>query len=256
MREALTSYFKAIDGSHAFAVGRFVCPAEKLRELGAELSRFEDSPTIPLAVVGRISHSEDDWEPARVADADDMNAFMDDAEELADIEAYEVALPKIALLEEHLQDLNAFSEVEVCVGLPWEEDLQEALAQVSDADFAIVQGQEPTTVAHAARFIHGCDALELPFKIAGRFAQPFGDGKHLGALNVLAAAALVTSEDLSSKQVEQVLSAGADAFQFGNDFLAFGEYKAPLNAIDESRELLAALSVGSLELLKWLAKAR
>lgn len=256
MREALASYFKAIDGSYAFAVGRFVCPAEKLRELGAELSRLEDVPTIPLAVVGRVALTAEDWEPARVADADDMNAFMDDAEELADIEAYEVTLPKVDGLEEHLNDLNAFSEVEVCVGLPWEEDLTEALALVSDADFAIVQGQEPVSYAQAARFIHGCDALELPFKISGRFAQPFSDGKHLGALNVLAAGALVTSEDLSSKQVEQVLSANADAFQFGNDALIFGEYKATLNAIDESRELLAALSVGSLELLKWLSKAR
>jgi hypothetical protein len=213
-----------------------------------------EAPKIPVTVAGRTSHDEESWEPARSQDADDMNAFLDDAEDLADIEAYEVTLPKLALLDEHLNDLKAFSEVEVCIGLPWADELYDALATVSDADFALVQGHEPATPVQVAALIHGCDAIELPYKVTGRFAGAFTEGSKLGVVNVLAAGALTTAEDLSKKQVEQILTTSGDKLVFSEEGITFGEFKADLSAIDDSREFLAAVGVGSLDFLRWVAK--
>ena len=258
MADAVANYHRYGMGSEQWIVSRFVCSTARLEELAQELER-QAIQGVAVSAVGRPSTDRASWEAALEQDARDMNAF--NGRGCGDVEAFEIRVPSNAAIDECVRDLRGFDEADVFVELPWEAGLGESLHALGDTQWLAAKARTGGLTADAfpcaedlAGFLHLAISLDLDFKLTAGLHHPFRQwrdevqGPMHGFLNVLAATALIFSEDMPRSLVAKLLlDEDPSAFRFDDQRVAWQGHEADLHAITEARRRLVAFGSCSVE---------
>jgi hypothetical protein len=249
--EALERYLRYRAGSENWILSRLVCPVKNLKELADRLDEIELDSPLPVAVVGAPTSSPATWEDELAACAEAMNEFDSETPDFVEVAAFEIRPPAAMRPDEVLRDLKGFSEVDVFVessrSVP--EGLVEAIAE-SDWAFLKVDlsGTSRPDSFTIAKLIHEAIALELPFKIVQGSGRSVTNGAEFGLVNLFGAVAVGLSEDLSSRELEAVLTDGEwTHWQFDQNSISFRGWEADGEAIDQARDVLLDAECFSVE---------
>lgn len=251
MGDALKEYLEIVHGPDKWLVDRFACPSGKLQDLTIELTDHPDEPFVPLAVIGSGQADHKHWRHGIEHDALEMTKFQGAVEDLAEIQAYEVRVPDHEHLAEYVGDLQAFANVDLFVELPWGPEMADSLAVLAETEIAFAKARTGGLEASAfpssgdlAGFIQQCVQLDLTFKLTAGLHHPLPTiDPHTGAtmhgfLNVLAATALALSEDLSRREMEDLLDErDPKAFGFKRESLVWREHRATIEDVENARTL-------------------
>ncbi len=257
MSDAIAEYLAIVQGEDKWIVDRFSCPIGKLGDLAVELAEHPEEPFVPVAVIGTQQPDHKHWKHGLEHDAAEIARFQKAAENHAEVQAYEARVPDHRHLADYVADLKAFNNVDLFVELPWGEEMADSLALMAEMDVACAKartgGAEPSAFPSAeavAAFIQQCVQLDLSFKLTAGLHHPLprtdpatGAQMH-GFLNVIAATALALADDLSRRELEDVLSSSEPkAFTFKRDTLVWKQHKATFEGVENARTLF--LSFGS-----------
>lgn len=227
--EDASAEFQAIMGSpDRFWTRRFIVKAPQLGELQGSMREW------PLAIVAR---------PAAEGLRGQLNAIIDDlaalAEDEGQPETLELAIPpQEAALKEALGVMKKRADdlagTQVYFELGWGDDLADLMSEAAsiweDTGFKArtggVTAAEFPSPGRLAEFLHTATSLDLPFKLTAGLHDPITHADEalgvtrFGFLNALGAAALARSEDLSTREVHDLLLAddvrdGAAGFNLG-----------------------------------------
>jgi hypothetical protein len=238
LEDAFCRYQAYREGDESRILGRFVCPASKLGELAALVG---DKGTT-VAVVG----SGGEWASALEGDARWMSEFEDRAPQ-ASIAAYETRLPPDGRIESVLRDLGAFCQVDAFLELPLDDDLPDRLSALAENGHVLAKaragGDSVPSKESLAGFLHGCVSLDLPFKLTAGLHHLFASPERHGLLNVLGAVALALAEDLSKRQLGEILASDRRLWKLGDGKIGFEDYEADVDDAAFARDLFR--SVGS-----------
>jgi hypothetical protein len=275
MREAVAEYSQILSSSHSWLVDRFACTAERLDELGKELAADPPSNPVQLSVIGSPSLDREGWKRGIERDGELMTSFLRDSHGLAEIQAYEVKTPDQKHLEEYVRDLRQFTGVDVFTELGWTPELNDSLALLAEMETAFAKMRTGGLVKEAfpsssqlAQLISQCCQLDLTFKLTAGLHHPLPHevaetgARHHGFLNVLAACALAISEELSAKEIADILDeTRPKEFHFRRDGISLHEHRASPEDVENSRTLLVSFGscsvaepVADLEKLGFLGK--
>lgn len=274
MNSSVESYLRYAHGEDAWILSRFVCSAGRLPELLAELGEHtpeevSQRDAIPLSIVGNAPQDHKHWAHSIEHDAHEMERFQKACDRRAELEAYEIRVPDHTHLEEYLRTLEGFQNVETFVELPWDGALAESIALISETDIDGVKARTGGLDASAfpstdqlAEFIRGAVQADCAFKCTAGLHEPvahfdeaLGALRH-GFLNVLVATALAIREDLSRKEIAEILANTFEAeFQIREDFLQYQGARIDLDLADQARESFVSFGSCSIdEPLAGLAK--
>jgi hypothetical protein len=260
MAEAFNDYLRFKTGPEAWIVGRFVCPAARLPEL-LPLTRNYMDEVVEIAVIGTPAPDHRTWGECLERDARIMEKFRVAAEGHAEISAFEVKVPDHAHLSEYLRDLHAFDDAEIFVEFPWGDGMVESLGTLAESGFADAKARTGGTRATAfpssaqlAQFIQCCVQADLPFKCTAGLhhalpkLDPLIEVRMHGFLNVFFAATLALADDLSVREIEDLLNEDKpEAFQVSQDWIGWRSHRADLDQIDFAREILMGFGSCSVE---------
>lgn len=270
VKEALEIYLDAKHGEDRWLVSRFVCSVNRLGELATELAEHPEEPYIPVAVIGTVAADHKHWGSAREHDAVEMTRFESAAENHAEIQAYEVRIPDHTHAEEYLRDLNAFTQVDVFVELPWDKELADTMTVLAESEGLFAKARTGGTDAAAfpasedlAIYLQHLAHLDLMGKLTAGLHRPLPhqdptlNVRHHGFINVLVAHCLAANADLSAREIADVLdTTDPAAFTFDDEGLAWQGHRADLDQIAEARDLLVSFGSCSItEPLEGLAAA-
>lgn len=213
--ESLSNYHAYRSSDKAWIVGSLAWSCAALADLTPLVGGNEE---VELALIGRPSTSWETWQEAREQDVNDFNAAIEAAPLLA-AATYECRIADLAKIAETLVSLKGLSkETDVYLELPWDQPLEDALADIAEQDWARVKFRtggvakeaypSPTQLAVA---IKGCVDLEVEFKLTAGLHEPIahidstnGAFAH-GFLNVLMATAMAYSDDASVADMTKIL---------------------------------------------------
>jgi hypothetical protein len=130
--------------------------------------------------------------------------------------------------------------------------MADSVAMLTEAEWPGAKARTGGTDATAfpssdqlAGFLHACVSLDQPFKLTAGLHHPLprkdkATGAQLhGFLNVLGATALAISEDLSRRQIVEVLDDDRrESWAFDRNGLKWRDHQVSNDAIDEARGLL------------------
>lgn len=231
-----------VGGAHP-QLGSLRCRAEDLNAVAERLraSVPEDGhpPTpIPISITGRSS-VDSEWDSDRVSDAADLNRFLAQTEEIAEIAAYEVPAPD-ANPEERLHDLHGFSTVELYLVLPGGAKGEDWVAAIAEEEWigASLDLDLLASVDSRADAVHAVTSLDVPFRVRGGTT---GQG-----IALLAAAALSISADLSKREIATVLDR-PELLLWGADSVRWNEWTATAEAVEHIRDLCGGIDVGDVD---------
>lgn len=261
LSEAVDEFLGIVHGPNKWLVDRFACPVGKLPELAIELAEHPDEPFVPVAVIGTVQPDHKHWKHGLEHDAAVMTKFVQAAENHAEIQAYEVRLPDHAHVTEYVSELRPFANIDLFAELPWSPEMPSSLAMLAEAEVASakartggIEASAFPSAADLAGFIQQCVQLDLGFKLTAGLHHPLptrdeklGVTMH-GFLNVLAATAFASSEDLSTRELEEVLRETApNAFGFKRDSLTWREHRASLDDVEFARTLFFSFGSCSVQ---------
>lgn len=237
--ESLENHLRVRSSMDGWATGNFVCPSHRVAELAEGAPRpHRPDDFLPVTVIAGPSGSVDEWETTLENDAKTMNAFHGRVGDAAEVVAYDVTPPAGLTVERYLRDLQGFQESDVFVQLGLKDGFEDALAAMADAEWlgAKFVG-DGVDIRRLAQFIRSCVDLELAFK-AGSLARPFTQGDQVGFLNVFAATALALGEELSVKEIEQVLREARPAtLKLDTKGMRWREIEIDSDTVEEARDL-------------------
>jgi hypothetical protein len=259
MKEAVENYLKYRQGIESRFLGRFVCSAARLEELGQAIP--PNSEAIPISVIGASAADKENWGEVLAQDAQAMTRFMAKIGDRADIEAYEVRVPDHENLPEYLSDLRAFNQVDVYCELPWGPEMADSLGLIAEQDWIGAKARTGGLEAKAfpssleiAEFLQQCAQLDLVHKLTAGLHHPVRGyreevkTKMHGFLNVLVASALLQAHDLTKKEVEGILDCeDATLFGFAKSQITFGEWSADDEDIASARSIFAGIGSCSVQ---------
>jgi hypothetical protein len=260
--EALGEYLEIVSGPDKWIVDRFACPVGKLPDLAVQLNEHPDEPFVAVSVIGTVQPDHKHWKHGIEHDAAEMTRFQRTVENRAEVQAYEVRVPDHTRIAEYVNDLKSFTNIDLFVELPWGPGMTESLATIAELEIAWAKartgGLEVSAFPSAedlAAFIQQCVQLDLGFKLTAGLHHPLptrdvdtGATMH-GFLNVIAATALSLSEDLSKREIEELLSdSSPKAFSFKRETLIWRDHKATFEDLENARTLF--ISFGSCSVLE------
>lgn len=249
MREAVRNYATYLESADAWALGRFVVPVARLRELDecAALSPSAESPWRLSALAG--VGGTDDWATVEkfagngsIVDALELRIISPD-----DVRAAAARLPK---------DLDAFYEI------PIDDDpgqLVAAIARVGGKAKVRTGGVTADAFPRAgdlARFIVTCAGAGVAFKATAGLHHPLratyrltydadsARGEMFGFVNVLLAAVFAREGLPTSAVAELLAERNPTAFRFRTDSVEWRDQRVGMDALAATRRALA-LSFGS-----------
>jgi hypothetical protein len=255
--DAVEEYLGIIEGPDKWIVDRFACPVGKLNDLSVELTERPDEPFVPVSVIGTAQADRKHWKHGIEHDAAEMTKFQKSVENHAEIQAFEIRVPDHEHLADYVSDLRAFTNIDLFVELPWGAQMTESLAALAEMEVVCAKARTGGLEASAfpsagdlAAFIQQCVQLDLAFKLTAGLHHPLpvndpatGATMH-GFLNVLAATAFGLSEDLSRREIEELLSdRDPKAFGFKRDTLVWRGHRASFDDVENARTLF--ISFGS-----------
>lgn len=270
MDAVVEAYARDLVGSHAWMLGRLVCPASRLGELSTHAAALMPGT---FATSGYREHAvgAEPWGVTVVADVDlpravemigefnarhsteDAGLAMADAVEFKITSAGQVE----ALLDEVPDELTPFVEIPVdrdCRGLVAALAGEQCCAKIRTGG---VTPEAFPTCDQVAEFLHACNAADVPFKataglhhvVRGSHALTYEPGSACatmhGFLNVFAAAALARAGRLPLAETVALLGeSDPRAIKFDGAKLSWRRWTVDAAAIAHVRESFA-LSYGS-----------
>lgn len=220
IQEAGVLYGEHQQGEESWLMDRFICPANRLNELGRFLSEFNTEQAEPweLAVVGTTLDSEPE-------DATLIEQFEAEYGRWAVASTYEAKCSEIPALS--VLKTLAQREYECFLELPWHDsmtDIASAIAEVEGVGIkARTGGTSPElfpSTENLAKFLKLAVDLELRFKLTAGLHSPLRHvdpklGPMHGFLNCLIGACASWTYDLSTSEVVQILELDhVEAFVF------------------------------------------
>lgn len=274
MPAAVETFARARAGEHAWMLGRFVCPAERLEELSAAASALMPGTYATSGYRERADSGEpwgvgvlvDASSPARLeADLARMEAFnrrhsSEDAG-LALADVVEVRVNDVrqidAVIDALPEEVFPFFEFPVttdCRGFVAALAGNTAGAKIRTGG---VVGNAFPTADEVSEFVHACAAADVPFKATAGLHHPVRGNHPLtyepgsascvmhGFLNLFVAAVLAQSIRPDQNLTRQILAEEDPAeFRFSEEVMGWREFLAETAAVARSREGFA-LSFGS-----------
>jgi len=256
MEDAVAEYLELLNGEDSWLVSRFICPSERLEELGDELESQKAEIGFGISVVGTGGADANAFSRGVVQDASNLAVFTGRCSDICLIEAYEVKAPQMEF-KAAIRALGPFRELEVFMELPWNDSMHDYLHSLAETDWIGAKARTGGLEAAAfpsseklAGFIHECLNLNLMFKLTAglhhpirRFDPELNTTMH-GFLNVLVAAAIADENELTRKEVVRMLEeTDPAAFSFTQDAVTWRDWEAGLEAIEDARGLF--ISYGS-----------
>lgn len=260
--------------SRAFMLGRFICPAGRLRQLDPLRGQFSTgNPPVPFSVLGR----RDPHLPEFLAGLEDdlalVNEFLEFHQGNARVEAFETVFPEAALLGEAEADSLAGKAVdlirrrgpaglelffEVLPGSGWKDRVRRAAAALAPHEGAGLKVRTGGTEAAAipsprqvAQALVACRDAEAPFKATAGLHHPLRhtdsalQAKMHGFFNVFGAAILAYAQRLGEARLLEILEdEKASSFSFGPAALAWRDHQVALADVERARARFAT-SFGS-----------
>jgi hypothetical protein len=270
MQTSVENYARSAQGEERSMLGRFICPASRLREFSSAAA-----PMLPgtFATSGYREHADsmEAWPVSVVADValdeaiDLISRFNEhhDREEhgLATIDAIELRPMPIGQIDDALDaipdDLMAFFEID------WRSDPRGTIASLSGTGCAAkirTGGVTPDAIPPAdvvAGFIGACMLADVALKGTAGMHHPLRSEHRLtyaadapravmhGFVNFFLACALLHARAIDQDAAARLLDeADPAAFDFGDDRAAWRGRSADLDAIARARQHFA-LSYGS-----------
>ncbi|MEA2552692.1 MAG: hypothetical protein QOJ65_868 [Fimbriimonadaceae bacterium] len=259
--DSVENYLRYCQGPEKWIVSRFVCSTGKLPELARELAEHPEEPLVPVTVVGQASTDRKTWEHALTHDSQAMNKFLIDAENHAEIEAFEIRAPDHEHLQSYIKDLHGFNDVDVFVELPWSPAMDESLSLLAESEWLNAKGRTGgleasafPTIEEVAGFVQQCAHLDLRFKLTAGLHHPLprkddaSGGNMHGFLNILVALAQLHAHELNRREIEAILAeADPSAFAFSDDGVAYRGQKASMDDVAAAREVFVSYGSCSVE---------
>jgi len=244
MEAAIQQHTASRAGSHAWMLGRFICPAERLPELAGRLESL------------------DRWRVSLLLDAAALDAgleagaaFLERERGRVEVELVETKLPStdaasVGDLLEWVDGVGLggalpFLEVEPGPGL---DDALGAIAEYAAGAKLRCGGATAElfpSPAGVAAFLDGCRRLGLRCKATAGLHHPFRHVDpetglvHHGFVNLVGAAVLAREHDLSPDEIEAIVAEeDPRAFELSADRFRWRELDAGASAVEEARRSL------------------
>lgn len=215
--ESLANYRSYRNGPENWILGSLAWSCSTLSGLAALLTPNDE---IELALIGRPSTSWETWQDARLQDVEDVNFLLEKCPGVA-AATYESRLDDLSRITDALNSLRSLGkETDIYFELPWDQPLDDALAEIATQEWARVKFRiggktkdaypSPTQLASV---IKQCIDLEIEFKLTAGLHEPVahidvsnGAFAH-GFLNVLMATSAAFEDDASIDELAAILGA-------------------------------------------------
>jgi hypothetical protein len=270
LSEAAPNFAAYRRGADAWMLGRFICPAARLRELAPYTDLFTPEDPFPVAALGTGGPDAEAFLAALSADLRAVEAFEAEHPHRVRADVLEVRLPDpvaeaggpalagaLRQMEEGLADAEARFErvyVEFPLAGEWRATIGEGVAALARAGGPVPVGLKLRcggltpdafpTAEQVAFVIAQCRDARLPFKATAGLHHPFRfhdrdlEVTRHGFVNVFGAAVLAHALDLSEAALRQVLrSEQPKAFSFDEGF-AFQDLSASVSQVEAARRAL------------------
>lgn len=247
-------YRKSCDG---WIVGSLAWSCSALDAL-TPLVKSEDE--FELALIGRPSNSWDTWLDAREQDIQDINKALESAPGLA-AATYESKIADLSKITESLGSLRILSrDIDIYVELPWDEPLEDVLAEIAAQEWARVKFRTGGAAKEAyptpdqlANVIKQCVDLEVEFKLTAGLHEPIahidesnGAFAH-GFLNVMMATAIAFQDDASQREIADVLSSSDASLWSVKKGLSFDGKTLDEDALNNARSFFGSFGSCSVD---------
>jgi len=253
MADAVSEFIELLNGPESWLVNRFVCPASRLEEFADELEAQKCELNFGVTVIGTGGNDAHAFSKGVIQDASSFVLFNSRCSDICGIEAYEVRAPQMEF-KAALRSLGPFRELEVYIELPWNDELDDRLHQIAEADWLGAKARTGGLEASAfpstdqlAMFIQECLNLNVDFKLTAglhhpiRQVDPLTGAMMHGFLNVLVAAALADETELSRKEIAKILDeTDPAAFSFTQDVIAWRDMECSLEGVEDMRGLFGS----------------
>lgn len=247
MRAAVDEYLGHLNSHESWIVNRFICPASRLGELASVLEANRPEASFGLSVIG--TGAVDAFSDSVKRDAEAIEDFEHKFEGQFFAEAYEVKAPEN--LKAGARAVQQLAPLDVFLEVPWGLEMNDKLHAIAEGGTlgakartgGLTKDAFPDSESLAA-FLQECMNLDLPFKLTAGLHHPLphveeqtGGSMH-GFLNVLVAAALVQTHDLSRAELVQLLGErDQKAFTFREKAVVWRGNDAGIDDIEEMRSL-------------------
>ena len=212
---ALAKYRTYRSGAESWILGSLAWSCSTLSELGQLLTPNDE---IELALIGRPSTNWQTWQDARLQDVEDVNLLLEKAPNVA-AATYESRIDDLSHISEVLNSLRSLGkETDIYIELPWDQPIDDALAEIAMAEWARVKFRTGgktkdayPTPTQLASVLKQCIDLEIEFKLTAGLHEPIshidastGVLAH-GFLNVLMATSAAYQDDASVDEISAIL---------------------------------------------------
>jgi hypothetical protein len=270
--EAIRNYARYRQGPDAWMLGRFICPAARLGELGAYRVLFQDGPPLAVSALGRGGDSAEEFLAGLRADLADITAFRERHGDRVTVDVLELRLPGKALAPDPASLGQLLPEV---VGLlrptglslfnEFPPGLDRGLLSYLLVRFNTQLGRpaglklrcgglEASAFPPAQRValaLWTCADFRVPFKATAGLHHPFPHfdpglrATMHGFVNLFAAGVFAHAHGLDTERIQAVLTDNDPAhFRFDDSGLRWGDRYVPTPDIAAARRD-AVLSFGS-----------
>jgi hypothetical protein len=262
--QAVRNYARYRREPEGWMLGRFLCPATRLTEVGSFCSTlFADKPCI-VSAVGRGGGTLEEFERGLQEDVPAIAAFT---EKNAMVDAFETRLPltavsrdvvRAALVSLVTKHMAAVFHLRPCVEMgfsgDWRSLMRELLQKSSSACFKLRCGglevsafPSPEQIAFV---IAACRDAGVALKFTAGLHHPirhfntYAQTKMHGFINLFAAGALAHARKLTEQQIQPIIEdEDAGHFHFDDSGLTWKDLSATLEEIEAARTHV--LSFGS-----------
>ena len=247
---ALANYRSYRSGSESWILGSLAWSCSTLSELGQLLTPNDE---IELALIGRPSTNWETWQDARLQDVEDVNLLLEKAPNVA-AATYESRIDDLSRITEVLNSLRSLgTETDIYIELPWDQPIDDALAEIATAEWARVKFRTggktkdayPTPV-QLASVLKQCIDLEIEFKLTAGLHEPIahidktnGAFAH-GFLNVLMATSAAYQDDASVDEIATILESSEPSLWSLKKGLSFEGKLLSADDLDNARSFFGS----------------
>ena len=279
--EAIRNYARYRCAKEAWMLGRFVCPASRLKELVPYVDElFSTERTLRLSLLGRGGETSEQFLKGMKSDLDDISEFCARTDARRAVEAFEVRLPDDAsdeggvcqLLDSvaKMSDAHQTDRLPIFYEPPCETEWRSAwpaimrgIAQHGGgarsnsalAGFKLRCGGADATaypsIEQLASAIAWAQAARVPMKFTAGLHHPlrhYNEDAHTdmhGFINVFTAGTLATSDGVNQEQIRAILaSQDVESFEFTEDAIAWKGIRISCDTLAKARRS-AVTSFGS-----------
>lgn len=252
MEPALQEYLRHIAGPESLLLNRFVCPVDRLSELGDLIAHSNPESSFPITVIGSsVDHAKEDRKAIEAHEQRFGNEF--------EVEGYEVRAS--SNVHESLRQLEPLTDFDLFLEVPLDAHVGDSLHAIAETETASAKartgGLEASAFPSSARlaeFLRECLDLNLSFKLTAGLHHPVrrpdpqtGATMH-GFLNVLFALALAEEHELTRAEIASVLEDQdpRNFFAEGNE-VGYRGFRTDVDSIEAMRTLFAGFGSCSVD---------